>query len=242
LFVSLQGLVNRTQPRLACVGGGQEGAFTWMNLHNLPYNLINGYTALLRYKTNVTGLVVTDPALPDTLNLATTIAGVNNELGLRPEPAGNADQFALQLADRRRPARPFRGQYAYRWLYTNYWPSCTHRVLAGMDPNLHGTLRDYLAALKVATVWLDPGNATDASVLALFCSGTTPANGVYVGWWPSEGNGLNWIYQYGIPVLASDYFLNAHSLEGSIARLTFPKSHPRLRCKTKCMWPSPNPR
>ena len=35
---------------------------------------------IIKYRTNVVGLVVTDPAQPHTLNLATTIAGVNNEL------------------------------------------------------------------------------------------------------------------------------------------------------------------
>jgi len=169
LFVSLEGLVNRTQPQLACVVGGQEGAFTWMGLHNLPYTLISGYTALTKYQTNVSGLVVTDPALPDTLNLATTIAGVSNELVCDPSLLGTLTNAPYNFAIRDDLRGRFADKYAvYRYLYTNYWPLCTHRLLAGMDPNVHGTLRDYLVALKVATVWLDPGNATDASVLALF--------------------------------------------------------------------------
>src|SRR5437899_5796742 len=37
LFASLQGIVNRTQARIACVSSGDgEGTFTWLNLHNLP--------------------------------------------------------------------------------------------------------------------------------------------------------------------------------------------------------------
>jgi hypothetical protein len=218
LFVSLQGLVNRTQPQLACVVGGQEGKFTWMDLHNLPYTLISGYTALSKYQTNVTGLVVTDPAVPDTLNLATTIAGVSNEVVCDPALLGILTNSPYNFSIHDDLRGRFADKYAvYRYLYTNYWPQCSHRLLAGMDPNVHGTLRDYLVALKVATVWLDPGNSADQSVLALFCSGMAPANSVYVGWWPSEGNGLNWIYQYGIPVLASDYFLNA-SLFGGLNR------------------------
>src|SRR6516164_8488459 len=81
LFASLQGIVNRTQPRIACVSSVDgEGKFTWLNLHNLPYSVINGYSAITKYQTNVAGLVVTDPSQPDTLNLATTIAGVSNLL------------------------------------------------------------------------------------------------------------------------------------------------------------------
>lgn len=81
LFASLEGIVNRTQPRIACVSSSvEEGEFTWLNLHHLPYSSTNGYSAVLKYETNVAGLVVTDPNQPDTLNLATTLAGLNDEL------------------------------------------------------------------------------------------------------------------------------------------------------------------
>src|SRR5512138_3248779 len=47
LFASLQGIVNRTRPRIACVSSGDgEGKFTWLDLHNLPYTLINGYSGI----------------------------------------------------------------------------------------------------------------------------------------------------------------------------------------------------
>src|SRR5580692_4100392 len=81
LFASLEGIVNRTQPQIVCVSRRDgEGAFTWVKLHNLDYKVTNGYDCILKYRSYVTGLVVTDPSQPDTLNLATTIAGVNNEL------------------------------------------------------------------------------------------------------------------------------------------------------------------
>src|ERR1700723_188191 len=54
LFVSLQGIVNRAQPRLACVTGGGEGKFTWVDIHKLRYQMVDGYDAVLKYRTNVT--------------------------------------------------------------------------------------------------------------------------------------------------------------------------------------------
>ncbi|HUC83750.1 MAG TPA: GxGYxYP domain-containing protein [Candidatus Acidoferrales bacterium] len=81
MFVSLEGIVNRTQPRIACVSSSfEEGKFTWLTNHHLPYLITNGYEVLLKYETNVTGLAVTDTNQPDTLNLATTLAGLHNEL------------------------------------------------------------------------------------------------------------------------------------------------------------------
>src|ERR1700690_2001750 len=51
LFASLEGIVNRTQPQIACVTSMDgEGKFTWLNLHNLSYNLTNGYGAILKYR------------------------------------------------------------------------------------------------------------------------------------------------------------------------------------------------
>jgi len=217
LFASLEGIINRKQPRIACVVGGQEGAFTWLNLHNLPYTLINGYNAILKYRTNVTGLVVTDPAQPDTVNLATTIAGVKDQLICDPSLLATLTNapYNLPVVDDLRGM--FTDKYqVYRHLYTNYWPQCTHRLIGGMNPDVHGSFREYLVAVKSAVVWLDPAtlNTTDRTVLAMFLSQMSPANSVYTGWWPSEANGLNWIYQYGVPVLASDFMLNASVFSG----------------------------
>jgi hypothetical protein len=230
LFSSLEGIVNRTQPRIATVSSGDgEGKFTWINLHNLSYDMIDGYSALIKYQTNITGLVVVDPNQPDTLNLATTIAGVKNELICNPSLLVNLTNAPYDFAVRDDLRGRFTNKYqVYDYLYTNYWPQCTHRIMAGMETNVDGQLRDYLVAMKVATVWLDPGtlNFQDQSTLALFVSGMTPANGVYIGWWPSEGNGLGWIAQYGIPVLASDFLRNASLFSGVPHAINVPEIPP----------------
>jgi hypothetical protein len=218
LFASLEGIVNRSQPRINCAStADREGKFTWLNLHHLPHHLINGYTAILKYRTNVTGLVVPDPDQPDTLNLATTIAGVKNELICDPNlvAALTNAPYNLPVIDDLRGLFSNRYQ-VYNYLYSNYWSRCTHRLMAGMEPGLHGELRDYLVATKTATVWLNPGplDFADKTVLAQFLSGMTAVDGVYLGWWPDEAKGLNWIAQYGIPVLASDFLRNASLYSG----------------------------
>ncbi len=228
LFASMEGIVNRTQPQIFCATSGDgEGEFTWLNLHNLSYTLVNGYNSILKYRTNFTGLVVTDPNQAHTLNLATTMAGVNNELICDPSLLATLTNapYSLPIVD------DLRGRFAdkyqvYGYLYTNYWNLCTHRIIAGMETNLDGTLRDYLVAVKSATVWLDPGTAKDATFLNLFVSTMTPAAGVYVGWWPSEGNGLGWIASYGIPTLASDYFRNGSVFSGVVRPVNVPDVPP----------------
>jgi hypothetical protein len=228
LFASLEGIVNRTQPQIACVNGREEeGRFTWLDLHKLPYSVVNGYNAVLKYRTNVTGLVVTDPAQPHTLNLATTMAGVNNELICDPSLLATLTNAPYNLAI----VDDLRGRFAdyhevYGYLYTNYWSRCTHRIFAGMAPDLHGHLRDYLVAVKSATIWLGPGRVKDAELLALFVTNMTPVAGVYMGWWPGEGDGLKWIARYGIPVLASDFFCNATVFSGVGHPINIPEIPP----------------
>lgn len=218
LFASLEGIVNRTQPRIACVySSAEEGEFTWLTVHHLPFVAINGYSAILKYQTNVTGLVVTDTNLLDTLDLATTLAGLNNELICNPSLLSTLTNTPYNLAIKDDLRGRFSTKYqVYQFLYTNCWPQCTHRLFAGMETNGHAHLRDYLVATKTASVWLDPGVSADAAALAPFISGMTPVGGVYLGWWPNESAGLQWIAQYGIPVMASDWYDNG-SLFGGVS-------------------------
>ncbi|HEY3861534.1 MAG TPA: hypothetical protein VGO59_06555 [Verrucomicrobiae bacterium] len=228
LFVSAEGIVNRTQPRIACANRREEeGKFTWLKVHQVEYNVVSGYDAIVKYRTNFTGLVVTDPEQPHTLNLATTMAGVNNELICDPSllPRLTNAPYNLAIVDDLRGK--FADKYAvYGYLYSNYWPRCTHRIFAGMGPTLHGHLRDYLIAVKSATVWLGPGRSADAELLKSFVSGMRPAHGVYMGWWPGEGDGLEWIAKYGIPVLASDFFCNGTVYSGVGHAIDIPEIPP----------------
>jgi hypothetical protein len=236
LFVSLEGIVNRTQPRIAYVSQDSEGAFTWLDIHNLSYNTLSGYVAILKYETNVVGLVVTDPNQPDTLNLATTISGVKNELICDPSLLLTLTNSPYNLTVKDDLRGMFTTKYqVYGYLYTNYWPQCTHRIIAGLETNCSWYLRDYLVAVKSAVVWLDPSQSADATALAPFVSSMTSANGVYLGWWPHEGGDLQWIAQYGIPVLASDYFDNGSVYGGVAVPISIPPIPPVRHSKTRCM-------
>jgi len=221
LFTSLQGILNRTQARIACVHNADgEGKMTWLDLHNIPYVVTNGYGVIQKYRTNFTGLVVTDPNLPDTLNLATTIAGVSNQLICAPSLLSTLTNAPYNLPIIEDLRGRFTDKYqVYNYLYSNYWSQCTHRLLGGLGPDIHGSFRDYFVATKTACLWLDPAtlNFTDKTLLAKFVADLPANKSVYVGWWPSEANGLNWITAYGIPVLASDFIRNS-SLFGGVTR------------------------
>ena len=231
LLSSLEGIVNRTQPRIACVSGASEGEFTWMKFHNLSFQSVaqgSELSVILNYETNVTGLVVYDTNLWDTLNLATTISGVKNELicDAALVPTLTNAPYNLAIKDDLRGTFTTKDQ-VYGYLYTNYWSQCTHRLMGGLETNNFWYLRDYLVATKCAVVWLDPNaSSADASTLALFTSAMTAVDGVYIGWWPNESADMKWIASYGIPVMASDLFDNATVYGGVTTNISVPAIPP----------------
>jgi hypothetical protein len=228
VFASLEGIVNRTQPRIACLGHrSPQDQLDWLQLHHLAYERVDGYRVAAKYKKEITGLVVTDPAVPDTLNLATALAGLNNELICAPEllPALTNAPCNFPIKD------DLRGRFAtskqiYEYIRTNCWPRCTHRVVAGLSGRTHGCLRDYLVAVKSAVVWFDPASNADAAALIPFFSAMKPAGSVYLGWWPDEGAGLKFAGQHGIPVLASDFFENGSLFSGVVQPIVAPPVAP----------------
>lgn len=227
LFCSLEGIVNRDQPRVACVSAGSEGEFTWMNIHNLSHITVSGFAAIQQFETNVTGLVVYDTNQLDTLNLATTIAGVKNELICDGNLLSTLTNSPYNLAVKDDLRGMFSNKYqVYGYLYTNYWSQCTHRLMGGLETNVFWYLRDYLVATKCAVVWLDPSVAQDASIMSLFMSGMTAVDGVYIGWWPNESADLQWIATNGIPVMASDLYDNATVYGGVTTNISIPAIPP----------------
>lgn len=98
VVTSLQGLVNRDQPRLF-VRFMKETDDFWLThlrqkgqwLANTQITPINSLAELLRtFRSHYRGLVLYQEAVPATSNLASTIAGIEDRLCLRYDPAPNS--------------------------------------------------------------------------------------------------------------------------------------------------------
>lgn len=225
LFSSLQGVVNGTQPRIALSYQEDGKGRDWLTRQGISYTVIDRWAALQKYRNEVDGIVIYDPNLPDTVNVATTIAGARNAVIAAPSQVATltASPYSFTIVDDLRGR--FNDKYAaYNYMYVNYWPQCNHRCLAGLfiadqtgALSAFGQLRDYLIATKTAVFWLDPANQTDRNMAAQFFTGLTAGNGTYLGWWPNEGAGVRFAQGYGIPTVASDWFKNA-SLYGGLSR------------------------
>ncbi|MBO0794211.1 MAG: hypothetical protein J2P36_25135, partial [Ktedonobacteraceae bacterium] len=138
MFVTLAGIVNRQEPRIYTIEGQpDEGAYTWLNDMNIPYTVhTNPWEVLGTYITEVKGVIIYDPALLDTINIATTLAGLKDGMVVSPDLAQKlaTTSYNLPMLD------DLRGKFssaldAYTWEFQNLWPQTTHRMLIGLPPS-----------------------------------------------------------------------------------------------------------
>lgn len=138
LLGTLQGVVNRTEPRMYLIGPDAtngEGRLTWLKSLKVPYTIHTDPWKLVgKYRGSVRGVIVTDPAVPDTNNVATTLAGLKNAVVASPALAEQLRQkYGLK------PLDDLRGKFAnrleaYQWQFEHLWPQTTHRMLIGLPP------------------------------------------------------------------------------------------------------------
>jgi hypothetical protein len=212
LFTSLKGIVNRTQPRIFSYEGDAfaEGPYTWLQSLGLSWTEVtNRWSLITKYRSELNGLIVYDPAQIHTINLATTLAKDKKALIVSP-----AFLSTLTAAPYNLPVlTDLRGQFTsklqvYQTLFNTYWPTIDHRLLFGLSPEAHVLgAREYAAALGGAVIWLDPNVAGESELLNSFLS-SMPAGANFMGWWPEEGAGVTRASQYGIATVASDYATN----------------------------------
>lgn len=171
-LTSLQGVVNRSDPSiyLDWEDLGRQGDATrfWIeplreHIEVLYFDMEESsavHFLLRRYADHFTGAVIYDPEIPDTINLATTLAGLEDRLMLAPQQldhpgvqaflarhdAEAANAYNLPTLDDH-PSAVDLGALAeaqgwgtlskleqYQWLYDTLWPDLEQRGIAVLSP------------------------------------------------------------------------------------------------------------
>ncbi|HJN18405.1 MAG TPA: GxGYxYP family putative glycoside hydrolase, partial [Armatimonadota bacterium] len=217
LLTSLQGLVNRKRPRIYLditqfpgEPSPDERWLAWLQERGdvqAVRTVDDPLTLLGEHRSEYRGLVVTDPAVPGTVNVATMIAGVENLLVASPELAAELDIPVIE---------DLRGRWttnaeALDWAGEELWPKLNHHAFAVVHPDLPH-LRDYLIAHRIYTFWVTgdidgqpPAGSPVAEQIAVErvlakapvnvgCLGA-PYNGVGIGF--SEAPGVSMLSRYG---------------------------------------------
>ncbi len=221
---SLQGLVNREQPRILFLDG-EADANGWPRDLGLDFTIAPDWMDLiLKYKSLLNGLVVFNPAVPETVNIATTAAGIEGCLAVSPELAAQLAQepYSLPVVNDLNQADIADKAQAYDYLYRVYWPQCTRRAIFGLAPDGHIPLRDLAVAVNGVVLWLNPGNAEDKAIIQKFFQDAKAIDTYYLGWWPSEGDGVGFASQYGVMTIASDFYRNSTIYSALSREITVP--------------------
>lgn len=131
-LTTLQGIVNRRRPRIYFVFDGDPTDVAWLETLGLPATRHDDPMSLIaKYRDEIRGAVVYDRDVPDTINVATTLAGLEDCVVVDAE---QADALGLPIVE------DLRGRFeddpvaVYRWQFENLYPRCTQRLLTGIPP------------------------------------------------------------------------------------------------------------
>lgn len=215
VLTALQGIVNRTGPRLYLINptnpvGYDSRWLTWLQHRGYtgPEELLaNPLEAIGRFRDRIRGAIVWDPAIPGTVNGAWMLAGIKNGLPCSPNMA---IQLKLPVMEDLRN-RWRRNVDVYRYVFDKYWPVMSHDLLAWEYPGSSAlSSRDYMVQHRVFMFWasapLDKEPGADPAAEMEFIEhilGCTPGNVPVMGW-PQYG-GTRGIEEYTAVRLLSEY-------------------------------------
>ncbi len=218
-LVGMQGVINRHGPEVYLDwedrGKYDNAARFWITplretVETIELDLdgLSAFSFLYsRYSAFFRGAVLFDPKIPDTINLATTLAGLEDRLILAPEqttlpgiPQLSSTVDLVALAAQNGWDNTNRGRAAqYQWMYTNLWPRLEKRVIGLVSPGppvggpvsegksfpLALASRDYIVALKLPALYLSPSASPMKELFKTFLQGTDPPVPIY-GFYANE--------------------------------------------------------
>lgn len=192
----LQGLVNRTQPRIyISQEPGWHGSMLiskWIDrLKKQGYSFVEAPDPLAlftQFSDCVKGAVIYESNLKENpeslhkLNSITLYCAIYDAIPLTPEL--NAKLKLPVLLD-------VRGKYnnaldAYKWAYTDLWSKANHKLVAHTNPT-HIVLRDYLVAHKIMPFWISQAMDKASEEVCLRFVDETEANSPLIGCWGGYG-------------------------------------------------------
>lgn len=184
LLTSLQGVVAKTDPRLYLRLINEVHDAFWLQKMEEYYGITSETVAdpwalVDQFKDEIDGLIVTDPDLPGTVNIATTLAGIENALVVAPSLLTQAQSHGLDIVMDMRGAFTNNAKLN-EWALDNVWPDANQTIICFLRPVLT-PLRDYLVRNNIMTFYLDPHRPDERVVLERVL-GETPPNIPILGW------------------------------------------------------------
>ncbi len=218
LLISLQGLANRTQPRLYL-----EYPQNWQweivhplvgfleKRHGVKFDRLavnDANAALARFASAAKGVVVWDKAVRSSLIVAFTIAGVEDLVVV------NEDQLALAAAHGLRPVVDLRGKFTgqpdhviYQWAFDHYYARCSRDYYVVMGGEAGAVMQPGIADFGIqqraffTDLSANPKHPEELALLKRILGGQNPAS-IVLGWHSyakdTEGQHTTLVGNYGL--------------------------------------------
>jgi hypothetical protein len=219
---TMAGVLNRPQPRIYLITGDDDLFWLKQALSSLPQTIASSSgddvleALLTAYYQDIQGLIVYDPALMDTVNVATILAGQRGAIVVSPLQAQRLEQaFKLPVLIDLRTYRWRNRLQAYRWAQQNLLPGASSHLVAGLAPDTITGLRSFLVATRTFVYWLDSrkylpdfrDSISERSLMQQIVTSFSPGT-LHLGWFIDESSGVHLTSQAAMGVLASDYCIN----------------------------------
>jgi len=222
---SLQGLVNKTKPRLYLLdAGSDEGPTTWsktstMNFKPKTYKKSQKFELVKKYINEAKGVVLYDiKQSKHYRNLATTIAGIKDLVPMTQAIYNDyvKEGIELEIVEDITSLTYKTPLEIYGYMYDNYWKDCNNRLLISQDPDKYTYhLRDIVTSLDCAMVYLDCVNDEEKALFEKFLADMQPGNGGVMGWFTTERSGITTVTKYGLSTVPANYFMSATVYAGT---------------------------
>jgi len=143
-------------------------------------------SALQRFAPEISGLIIYDPSMPESVNVGTTLSGLRKGLLVSPAQAtAYGSSLGLPILEdlRNPPWRGLTGIGFYRTALERLLPSVNTSIVGYLRPDRVGP-RDYLIAARSFVFYADAGPLASSEEIGLLREvlGATPANVAMMGW------------------------------------------------------------
>jgi hypothetical protein len=182
---------------------------------------------LAEYGHDIKGAVITNPSDLDTVNLATTMAGIDDAMVATPSQLRLLQRYGIPVL------YSFVGQRfpsptaAYQWEFANLFPKTNHADLVVLNPECAGSLRDYIIATKSFVFYLTSTNPAEEPLMNQIIR-SRPANTPILGYVADERPDVADLSSLGHFLNVSDFMQNESDFAAvpSLPRLVQPRPRP----------------
>jgi hypothetical protein len=236
---TLEGAYNQLQwtNRLYVVWSSDDQ--TWLNdnvLTGIQWSALAGQgtgaagqlnAMLADYGSDIKGAILVNPSDPDTINLATTMAGIDDAMVADPSQLPLLQQYGIPVLYSFADQSFANATAAYQWEFSNLFPQTNPADLVMLSPADYGSLRDYIIATKSFAFYLTSTDSAQEPLMNQIIS-ARPANTPVLGYIADEGPDVADLSSLGHFLNASDYLENGSdwAAVASVPRLVQPHPHP----------------